>query len=63
LSLIVIAGVPAVSVPVALSSNGLPLGLQLLGQPFREQQLLTAAKAIEQLVNFQQLDLDEQLME
>jgi aspartyl-tRNA(Asn)/glutamyl-tRNA(Gln) amidotransferase subunit A len=52
------AGVPAVTLPVALSSNGLPIGLQLIGRSFDEQKLLSAAKAVEQLVNFKPLNLD-----
>ena len=50
-------GVPAITVPVALSSNGLPIGLQLIARPFAERQLLSVAKAVEQLVNFKPLDL------
>jgi aspartyl-tRNA(Asn)/glutamyl-tRNA(Gln) amidotransferase subunit A len=52
-----IVGVPAITVPVTLSSNGLPIGLQLISRPFSEQQLLLAAKAVEQLVDFKPLDL------
>jgi len=43
---------------VSLSSNQLPIGLQLIGRQFAEQQLLAAAKAVEQLVNFRPLSLD-----
>ncbi|XP_029451184.1 glutamyl-tRNA(Gln) amidotransferase subunit A, mitochondrial isoform X2 [Rhinatrema bivittatum] len=41
------AGLPAVTVPAALSARGLPLGLQFIGRAFCEQQLLTVAKWLE----------------
>jgi len=42
-----LAGVPAVSVPCGFS-GGLPVGLQLIGKPFGEADLLRAAHAFEQ---------------
>ena len=45
------------TIPVALSSDGLPIGLQLIGRPFHEEQLLTVAQWIEQRINFKGLDL------
>ena len=39
-------GLPAVSVPTGLA-NGLPVGVQLIGSPFREDLCLDAAQAIE----------------
>src|SRR5688572_12493631 len=41
-----VAGLPAISVPCGLS-NGLPVGLQLIGKHFDEKTILTAAKAYE----------------
>ncbi|KAB2847526.1 MAG: Asp-tRNA(Asn)/Glu-tRNA(Gln) amidotransferase subunit GatA, partial [Hyphomicrobiaceae bacterium] len=41
------AGLPGISVPSGLSSEGTPLGLQLIGKPFDEGTLFAAAKAIE----------------
>jgi len=41
------AGLPAMSVPAGLSSEGTPLGLQLIGRPFDEVTLFRAAQAIE----------------
>jgi len=41
------AGLPGISVPAGLSTQGTPLGLQLLGKPFDEATLLRAAQAIE----------------
>ncbi|KAG8582377.1 hypothetical protein GDO81_008029 [Engystomops pustulosus] len=46
------AGVPAITVPAGLSSRGLPLGLQFIGQAFCEQQLLSVAKWFEKQTNF-----------
>ena len=42
-----LAGLPAISVPAGLSGEGTPLGLQLIGRPFGEETLFTAAAAIE----------------
>ena len=41
------AGLPGIAVPAGLSAQGLPLGLQLIGRPFDEETLFTAAAAIE----------------
>ncbi|MDQ0314732.1 Asp-tRNA(Asn)/Glu-tRNA(Gln) amidotransferase subunit GatA [Amorphus orientalis] len=42
------AGLPAIAVPAGLSGEGLPLGLQLIGRPFREADLFAPARAIEE---------------
>ncbi len=42
------AGLPAISVPAGLDAQGLPLGLQLIGRPFDEETLFSAAQVIEQ---------------
>ncbi|KAM3930356.1 glutamyl-tRNA(Gln) amidotransferase subunit A, mitochondrial [Leptodactylus fuscus] len=46
------AGIPAITVPAGLSSRGLPLGLQFLGQAFCEHKLLGVAKWFEKQTNF-----------
>lgn len=43
-----LAGVPAISVPCGVSSTGLPIGMQLIGNHFDEARLLNAAYAYEQ---------------
>ena len=47
-----LAGLPAMSVPAGLNSEGLPLGLQLIGKAFDEQGVLNAGLAIEQRAGF-----------
>jgi aspartyl-tRNA(Asn)/glutamyl-tRNA(Gln) amidotransferase subunit A len=42
------AGLPGISVPAGLSSEGTPLGLQLIGRPFDEETLFRTARAIEE---------------
>jgi amidase/aspartyl-tRNA(Asn)/glutamyl-tRNA(Gln) amidotransferase subunit A len=42
-------GHPAASAPAGLSSNGLPVGLQLIGPQFGEEHVLTASAAFEQV--------------
>ncbi|GAB1295077.1 Glutamyl-tRNA(Gln) amidotransferase subunit A, mitochondrial [Apodemus speciosus] len=53
------AGLPAVSVPVALSNQGLPIGLQLIGRAFHDQQLLAVAKWFEKQVQFPVIKLQD----
>ena len=47
-----LAGLPAISVPVALDDQGLPLGLQIIGKPLDEQGVLNAALALEERAAF-----------
>ena len=42
------AGLPGISVPAGRDHNGLPLGLQLIGKPFGEEDLFSLAHVIEQ---------------
>ena len=42
------AGLPGLAVPAGLSSEGLPLGLQLIGRPFDESTLFSLGEVIEQ---------------
>ncbi|MBI1262321.1 MAG: Asp-tRNA(Asn)/Glu-tRNA(Gln) amidotransferase subunit GatA [Rhizobiales bacterium] len=48
-----LAGLPGISVPAGLSSQGLPLGLQLIGRTFDEETLFKAAYAIEEAAGVQ----------
>lgn len=42
-----LAGLPGVSVPCGFTSNGLPIGLQVIGQAFQEAEMLAIAHAYE----------------
>jgi amidase len=46
--LITVTGCPAISVPVGLTQDGRPVGLQLLGRPRGDFDLLAAAQLLEQ---------------
>lgn len=43
-----LAGLPGISVPCGIDSQGLPIGLQLIGDCFRESNIIRAAYAFEQ---------------
>ncbi|UWR01700.1 Asp-tRNA(Asn)/Glu-tRNA(Gln) amidotransferase subunit GatA [Ruegeria conchae] len=47
-----LAGLPGISVPAGLDAQGLPLGLQLIGRPWEEGDLLNTAYALENAVGF-----------
>jgi len=47
-----LAGLPGVSVPCGFSPEGLPIGLQIVGQPFKEAELLSIAHAYERAHDF-----------
>jgi aspartyl-tRNA(Asn)/glutamyl-tRNA(Gln) amidotransferase subunit A len=47
-----LAGVPGISVPCGFSSEGLPIGLQILGPHFREDLILRIAYQFEQATDF-----------
>ncbi|MBL3570490.1 aspartyl/glutamyl-tRNA amidotransferase subunit A [Rhodovulum sulfidophilum] len=47
-----LAGLPGISVPAGLDQQGLPLGLQLIGQPWGEGDLLNTAHVLERAAGF-----------
>lgn len=48
-----LAGLPALSLPIGLSANGLPYGMQLIGKPFDEGTLFSVAAKIETDAKFE----------
>jgi aspartyl-tRNA(Asn)/glutamyl-tRNA(Gln) amidotransferase subunit A len=42
-----LAGLPGISIPCGFTRGGLPIGLQVIGQPFKETELLAVAAAYE----------------
>src|SRR5579871_110649 len=42
-----LAGLPGLTVPIATSAGGLPIGVQLIGRPFSEELLLSIAESVE----------------
>ncbi|MGM9481916.1 Asp-tRNA(Asn)/Glu-tRNA(Gln) amidotransferase subunit GatA [Roseateles sp. NT4] len=49
-----LAGLPGMSVPVGLGAGGMPVGLQLIGNYFKEGQLLHTAHALQQATDWHQ---------
>ena len=43
-----LAGLPGISIPCGFTRGGLPIGLQIIGQPFKETELLAVARAYEE---------------
>ncbi|CAF0795361.1 unnamed protein product [Rotaria sordida] len=56
-----LAGLPALSFPVRLSSKGFPIGLQLIGPFLKDQELLSTAYRICSTYQFPFLDLTKQI--
>lgn len=48
-----LAGLPAISVPVSKSSEGMPIGLQLIANAYEEQTLFDGALSLERAINYQ----------
>jgi aspartyl-tRNA(Asn)/glutamyl-tRNA(Gln) amidotransferase subunit A len=46
------AGLPGISIPGGVNSDGLPLGLHLIGKPFDEETVFRSADVLEQAANF-----------
>ena len=47
-----IAGLPGMSVPCGIDSQGLPIGMQIIGNKFSEETIIKAAYAYEQATDF-----------
>lgn len=51
-----LAGLPGISVPCGIDSNGLPIGLQLIGDCFKEKNLIRAAYTFEQTRKYERCE-------
>lgn len=49
-----IAGLPGISVPCGIDSEGMPIGMQLIGNRFQEETILNAAYSFEQEYKFRE---------
>ena len=47
-----LAGLPGISIPAGLDKKGYPLGLQIIGKSFDEQNMLNIAYSMEDKINF-----------
>jgi aspartyl-tRNA(Asn)/glutamyl-tRNA(Gln) amidotransferase subunit A len=47
-----LAGLPAISVPLAKDLEGLPIGLQIIGKRNEDFKVFDLAKNLEKLINF-----------
>lgn len=53
-----LCGLPALSLPLGFTGDGLPVGVQLIGRPRGEGRLLQIARGIEELVGFPRTPID-----
>ena len=49
-----VAGLPGISIPCGVDSEGMPVGMQLIGKRFAEETLLNAAYTFEQKIKFRE---------
>ena len=49
-----IAGLPGISIPCGVDSQGMPIGMQLIGNKFQEETILNAAYTYEQATKFRE---------
>lgn len=55
-----LAGLPGISLPCGLDKKGLPIGLQLIGDCFKEKNIIRAAYAFEQTRSYQHSPLSDE---
>ncbi|MDC1224284.1 Asp-tRNA(Asn)/Glu-tRNA(Gln) amidotransferase subunit GatA [Pelagibacteraceae bacterium] len=53
-----LAGLPAISIPAGVDVKGYPLGLQIIGKAFDEQNILNIAYAMEEKIQFKNKIID-----
>ena len=49
-----IAGLPGISIPCGVDKQGMPIGMQLIGNKFQEETILNTAYAFEQEYKFRE---------
>ena len=49
-----LAGLPAVSIPAGLSGDKLPIGLQVMGNILREDNVIRSAYSLEKAIGFKE---------
>ena len=49
-------GLPAISIPIGVTKDDMPLGAQIIGPPFREEVILSIAYCYERIINSNNLD-------
>ena len=49
-----VAGLPGISIPVGVDKQGMPIGMQLIGNRFQEETILNAAYTLEQQIKFRE---------
>ena len=49
-----IAGLPGISIPCGVDKEGMPVGMQLIGNKFEEEKLLNIAYVFEQKTKFKE---------
>ncbi len=49
-----IAGLPGISIPCGVDKEGMPIGMQLIGNRFGEETILNAAYTLEQVIKFRE---------
>jgi aspartyl-tRNA(Asn)/glutamyl-tRNA(Gln) amidotransferase subunit A len=49
-------GLPAISIPIGVTKDNLPIGAQIIGPPFREEVILSIAYCYESIINSNNLD-------
>ena len=52
-----LAGLPGISLPCGVDKNGLPIGLQLIGDCFKENNIIRAAYTFEQSKEYVRCDV------
>ena len=53
-----LAQLPSISIPLSLSKNGLPIGIQITGKKLDENTLLKVADSLENLIGFSAIPKD-----